>query len=266
MNDDSYRKERESQAFQKFINYVENLKSNPDFISEIKWFRRYHVKYDSLESIPENGLPLPNNHEEHFNNKLEYDYMMNKEGDDYHNFPEFQKRKWAFEEKYGLNIFGEAFDYLLFYNSVIPMMDMGYARFSDVYDLVSLSNASVGLYEDRKGSDMNTGLFIRSEVAPITPVAIVVNPYMTQRDIIDFIKKTYKTSIEPIQKRYRKKNIKLKDSRKKSSKKQIRNDFIYDNCDLPLAELTSLVASKFGDILDYTYIQKIIKKEKEKRE
>jgi hypothetical protein len=88
---------------------------------------------------------------------------------------------------------------------------------------------------------------------------------MTERDIIDFIKKTYKSSIEPIQKKYRKVNIKLRDVRTKSKKKQSRNAFIYEHRDMPIMTLTSLVSKTYGKILDYTYIQTIIRKEIEKR-
>jgi hypothetical protein len=191
--------------------------------------------------------------------------MMNDKQDDYLNFSEFQDRKYAFEEKYGLHIFGEAFDFLLYYNSVEPMKEIGYSHFAGVYDLVNLSSLERKYLGTKEEIDRHTGLFIRSEIAPITPVAILVNPYMSERDIIDFVKKTYKSEIEPIQKNYRKKHIKIKDARTKSKKKQSRNDFIYENRNLPIAELTTLVSETYGQILDYTYIQTIIRKEKEKR-
>lgn len=264
-NDDYHKNQRSSQAFQKFINYTENLKNDPAFISELKWFKCYHVHYDTLKPIPDKGLPFPKNKQEHNDNRMTYEYMMNEKQDDYLNFSEFQDKKWAFNEKYGLELFGEAFDFMLFYNSVEPMKEIGYSSFANVYDLVHLGKINSGLYDTQEEADRGTGLYIRSEIAPITPVAICVNAYMTERDIIDFVKKVYKTGIEPIQKDYRKKHIKLRDARTKSKHKQSRNEFIYENRNLPITELTTLVSDKFGKVFDYTYIQTIIRKEEEKR-
>lgn len=266
MSDNYYKKQRSSQAFQKFINYTETLKNDPAFASELRWFRKYHVGYDTLKPIPKNGLPFPKDKQEHLENTMAYAYMINEKGDDYLNFPEFHDKKYAFEEKYGLDIFGETFDFLLYYNSVEPMRGIGYSSFANVYDLKHFNDVGLKLYETKEEADRHAGLFIRSEITPITPIAVCINPYMTERDIVDFVKKTYKAGIEPIQKRYRKKHIKLRDARKKSKKKQERNEFIYKNRNLPISELISLVADTFGQILDYTYIQTIIRKEKEKRE
>lgn len=171
-------------------------------------------------------------------------------------------------KKNGLDIYGDALEYLLFYNSVEPMKNDGFSWFASVFDLVQMcDNNRPFLGKVTEEEDFKLiALFIKSELAPITPVAICVNPYMTERDIIDFVKKTYKTAIEPIQERYRKKHLlKLKGSRTKSKKKQTRNEFIYRNRHLPISQLSSLVASSYGKVLDQTYIQTIIRKEEEKR-
>jgi hypothetical protein len=68
-----------------------------------------------------------------------------------------------------------------------------------------------------------------------------------------------------MQKEYRDPLVKLKDVRIKSKIKQERDDFIYENRDLPIEELVSLVTKKHRKVLDYTYIQTIIRKEKDKR-
>ncbi len=55
MTDEYCKKQRNSQAFLKFINYTENLKNDPAFISELRWFRNnYHVGYDTKKPTPEN--------------------------------------------------------------------------------------------------------------------------------------------------------------------------------------------------------------------
>lgn len=263
MANDFYKDQRSSQAFQKFINYTENLKNNPSFASEMRWFRRHHVSFDTIKPIPDKGLPFPESVEKHRDNMMEFHYM--EKCDDYMKFTDFQNKKWAFEEKYGLNLFGEAFEFLLFYNSVEPMRYDGYSSFATTYDLVRFNDIGFGTHKTKEEADRYAGMFLRTEVAPITPVAICVNAYMTERDIIDFVKKVYKTGIEPIQKEYRKKHIKLRDARTKSKHKQSRNEFIYENRHLPITELTSLVTDKFGKVFDYTYIQTIIRKEEEKR-
>lgn len=141
MTDEYYKKQRNSQAFLKFINYTENLKNDPAFISELRWFRNYHVGYDTKKPIPENGLPFPKDKADHLNNTYAYAYMMNEKQDDYLNFSEFQDRKYAFEEKYGLHIFGEAFDFLLYYNSVEPMKEIGYSHFAGVLLRTSMTKS-----------------------------------------------------------------------------------------------------------------------------
>lgn len=97
------------------------------------------------------------------------------------------------------------------------------------------------------------------------PIGILIHPYMSQRDILDAVKKLYKSDIEPLQKKYRKEGIKFGIVRKKSERAEERNKFIYDNrIGKSRKELVCLVGDKFGEIMDYTYINKIIRDEKEK--
>ena len=91
------------------------------------------------------------------------------------------------------------------------------------------------------------------------PIAILLNPYMSQRDTIDAIKKLYKTHIEPLQKELRSEKIVLEKVRKKSERVEERNKFIYENRALRMPKLRTAIREKFGDILDETYIYKIIK-------
>ncbi len=97
------------------------------------------------------------------------------------------------------------------------------------------------------------------------PIAILLHPYMSQRDIVDAVKKIYKTHIEPLQKELRKKGMEMGIIRKKSKRAEERNKFIYENrIGKSRKELVRLVSDKFGEIMDYTYINKIIRDEKEK--
>lgn len=97
------------------------------------------------------------------------------------------------------------------------------------------------------------------------PVSILVNPYASQRDIIEYIKKNYRRHIFPIQEKYKKEGVKIGVIRKRKSSVRKRNDFIYEHRKLSKKELTSMVAENFGEIMDYTYLAKIIANEEKKR-
>lgn len=248
----------DSQIFNKVVNYTENLKKDSMFLSELKWFRKHYVSFDTHKSIPERGLRLPKTKKKHSENLDEYHYMHSKEST---NKLAFDKKKELFSEKYGLDILQESLTFLIYYNSIKPMKDIGvYINFAHVYNL----NYLIENHKVFDESDRMLGLFFRSEIAPVTPILICINSYMSQRDIIDFIKKTYNTRIKPIGELYRNKNLDIKDVRTVSGIKKTRNDFIYKNRKLPIMQLTKIVSQKFGKPLDYTYIRKIIK-EQEKR-
>jgi hypothetical protein len=97
------------------------------------------------------------------------------------------------------------------------------------------------------------------------PIAIRISPYATERDILDFVKKTYKTSILPALESYRKSGVKIGKVKIKDDKIMERNKFIYANKDLPRKEIMRLVNKKFGVLLDYGHIGKIISIENKRR-
>lgn len=265
MNDIFYEKQRSSQAFEKLINYTEGLKNDPTFASELRWFRSKNIKTETLEVLPLEGLPIPKTPLEHKNNLNDYTLRLSKTGDEYPDLPEYKNRKQSFQEKYALDIFGDAFDFLLFYNSVEPMKKQGQSDFAIIEDLGRLLEWHISDYYNNQEKYNPELLEEMNKIAKITPVAICIHPYMSERDVLDFVKKTYKTTIEPMQKEYRNPSIKLKDVRIKSKIKQTRNSFIYENRDLPITELVSLVTKEYGKVFDYAYIQTIIRKEKDKR-
>lgn len=98
------------------------------------------------------------------------------------------------------------------------------------------------------------------------PVIIRLSPYASQREVIDYIKKSYAELIEPIQERYRDEEIMLGRVKKKKKSIQDRNDYIYENKDLPRKEIAHLVYEVYGEILDEGHVGKIISLEKQKRE
>lgn len=99
------------------------------------------------------------------------------------------------------------------------------------------------------------------------PVILRISPYASQREIIDYVKKTYTRHIKPIQERYKDEGVYLGRVKKKKKGIQERNDFIYKNRHLPSKEIMRLLYDKFEGIdIDYGYIGKIISMEKKKRE
>lgn len=97
------------------------------------------------------------------------------------------------------------------------------------------------------------------------PIAIRVSPYASQRDILDYVKKVYKPQIEPVQARYKNNSVRIGRVKRKKENIQQRNDFIYNNRELPRKEIMRLVSKKFNELLDYGLIGKIISIEKERR-
>lgn len=94
------------------------------------------------------------------------------------------------------------------------------------------------------------------------PVVIFVNPYNSQRDIIDFIKKNYNEKIKPIQDKYKIKNLNIGSTRKKNELMKEIETFIDQNRNVKIKELMGIVNKKFNKGYGYTHVQKIKKKTK----
>ncbi len=101
------------------------------------------------------------------------------------------------------------------------------------------------------------------------PVTIEINPYASQRQILDFIKISYTNEIKPILMKYRSEKSKVRKFKSKNTDIQKRNEFIYKNQNLPRKELISAVKEKFGkqlsESIDQGSIGKIVFLENKKR-
>lgn len=100
------------------------------------------------------------------------------------------------------------------------------------------------------------------------PVKVGISPYTSKSEIIDFVKKNYKETIEPIQKLLRDQKSNLDKVRQK--KEQERNDYIWDNRKIGSMKLMEEVNKKFypniGDkTLGASDITGIISDERKKR-
>lgn len=96
------------------------------------------------------------------------------------------------------------------------------------------------------------------------PVAIRINPYASERDILEFVKLTYQHEIKPKLKKYRNKASLVDKVKTKNPEIQGRNDFIYKNRHLPLKEIRSMLGKK-KIFLDDGHISKVISLERKKR-
>jgi hypothetical protein len=221
--------------------YLKGLCEDPDFLQKI---RRVRKKYN----LPPNGItevvqvkPKVIKLPEHLSGS------------------NFQNEIDKFTKELGLSSYwSEAIQYHVAYNQWFDFWSFG--GLVQVDDLNTYINGPFRYDGDEEG-DLDYVKMILEE----HPIAITISPYASLRDILDFLKKTYKTDIEPLQNKYKKTEIKLGKMRKRNASVYARNQFIYENKHLASKKLMALVSDEFGEVLDYTYISKIISDEEKKR-
>jgi hypothetical protein len=96
------------------------------------------------------------------------------------------------------------------------------------------------------------------------PIVIKLYPNITQNDLIDYIKKNWST-VESYLYRYKEDECRLGKVRNRNASIKKRNDFIYNNSNLPIKDIRKLVADQFDEFLDDGHIGKIISLEITKR-
>jgi hypothetical protein len=176
--------------------------------------------------------------------------------------PEFMKKIRKVANDFGL------------YNYKWDVVILAYLMGEKKYDLIlsgygfDLCKIRDNLREQRNLDNPFTGLSLKPyhdiENAEF-PIAILISPYASIRNISDFIKKN-SLAIKKIQEKYRNKENKIGHIKTKNPKKQERNQFIYDNRkNLSILETKRLVDEKFGECLDPEYIGKIRSMESRRR-
>lgn len=237
---------RKTNAFKKIKKAIETLEKDAAFIKGISELR---LKL----KINQRGLPLPKDQDDFFNSKLEIFSKQNSFDEN-----NFYDALYAIEEKYGLNFIGDLLEYYVLYGSLEPFEKFGHVSIASVYDLKeTLSN------ENNAPGDPDINILSEYFQTDL-PIAILINPYMTREDIINFVETMYTPWIKPIQLKHRKNNTPVGKARKKSDFAKERNAFILKNKDKSAKDIMSLVSDKFHQSLDYTYIQKILRDEKRK--
>lgn len=148
--------------------------------------------------------------------------------------------------KYGLNPFDwtEALESYLYYNvKEVP-------QYTTAWSLCLLSDLADEASEP-------FGKFIRDSDNKYFPIAIRLSPHVSERDIIDFVKKNYTKNIQPLLNMY-KSDYPIERVRTKNPITGKRNSFIYENRKLSLKKISELVKDKFNEDLDVGHIGKII--------
>lgn len=222
-----------SAAEHKFVTYVEALIQKPDFNKDIKKLReRYGVPPDGYKDY----FTDPNDLNNDFPLIILPPKIDNKD---------FLNDSIKLTKKYGLPT-----DWF----SIIQNL-VAYSEF----DWSDYDTSAISIFDGPKfPSD------IREEFEN-KPVLILINPYNSERDIIDFIKKNYRTKIKPIQDRYVNTSLGIGKTRKKNPKIKEIHEFVRENSKVKIKELMGVVNKKFNKNYDYTHIQKIKKTQKEKQ-
>jgi hypothetical protein len=158
-------------------------------------------------------------------------------------------------EKYNLHYVDwvDIIEDYLFYNELVYIMDDNAYNLCLLSDLVN--NKRKAFSKDFKGSDDQ-----------FYPIAIRISPYASERDILDYVKKMAPL-IKEFQKPYIKPDVKIGKVKRKKHSTQKRNDFIWKNKDLRVAEIKAKLDKEFPDnkIMGYEEIYTIISLEKKRR-
>lgn len=97
------------------------------------------------------------------------------------------------------------------------------------------------------------------------PVALLLSPYVSERDLLDYIRKIYTTEIRPIQHKYRKPGSEIGRHRTKKLSIQKRNEFILRLRDRRPKEIKKLLWEKLHTTMKSGHISKVLSLEKVRR-
>ena len=241
-----FHKERNTKAFYGSQSFNKLWSSIKDFI-KTKVFQDFILGLREKYEIPEGGfeiktkswtLPPP---EWKYKKRSQEDIDVTS-----------QIREICKEFQLPLKDWESSFHNYLFYNLLTLSPDPNSHNLCYVTDI--LEN------KDSMGSIMTEDIKISY------PIGLLISPYASKRDIMDYITKLYTTEILPFQKKYKKKGTFIGKSRSKISRIQNRDNLIYKNRNLSLKEISQMIKKDFDEDLDVGHIGKIISREKKKRQ
>lgn len=237
-----------TKSYTKTLNYIKGLLDDPVFQKEVGQLR---AKYN----LPDKGL----------SEILYEDYgdrLVIVDPEHLRKTPVFLQDVCVLAEEYGLDfLWGHLLHHYVVYNNLDVW---SYVLPLEVVDIKKLCDLERNPDQDFGLVEYEAQLQYLKDRAQTHPIALLINPYASQREIVDFVKKLYKHDIQPLQDRYKKPKARLGKIRKRSELVRERNRFIYANRHLSSKELAVLVFRKYNQMLEYPYINKIISDKKSK--
>ncbi len=242
---DEFHKERNTQAFYK----TKGFKKLWNYIYEItkkESFQNYMQDLRDKYKIPVNGFQIKTETWTH--PPEEWIYSNNRVA-----IVKIRKklRKFCLQYQLSPKDWLSIFESYLFYNELQLYLEPNSHNLCLVSDLINKTNS--------------LGKIIAKDEIAFYPVALQISPYASKRDILDYIQKIYKTEIKPMQEKFRKPKINIGKYRTKKQSIQQRNNFIYENRNLPKKEIMHLLSAKYDNYPDYGEIGKIISLETKRR-
>jgi hypothetical protein len=239
-----------TKGFEKLKNYFNDLIKSNSFDNRIKEIRKkYNISIGSEYTFWEFGsMSMPEGFEKSRDFKTKTALML-----DIYNLCQDVGLV-------GLDWFGTILHYIFAGKVIIDTPELFPQR---SYNVCTLKDARDEWIDDEEYPVFGKIRHYAQEMETLKyPLAILISPYASQKDILDFLAKNDKT-IKELQEKYKKTGIKI-GSVKKGGKKA-RNEFIYKNRDLTINETKVLVEERYGESLPYEYIAKIRSDQKKKR-
>jgi hypothetical protein len=210
MKEEEIKKLFSTKAFQSVANHFAHLQGDYDFIKKLRYFRKkFSLPVDGMEEKLYSGkhITLP---------KLVDDARE-------------EIGKWVKELGFE-SLWVDEFQYLIAYGEPL------YSKYVLYSGLVSVSDVHEDLfgpyqskpeeefeYEGETVKPYELEREFREDIAryefETKPIAILISPYASKTDIIDYVRKTYSTDIKPLQESYRDPKVKIDKTRNRDAKR-----------------------------------------------
>lgn len=246
--------EKKIQGQEKLKNYLDAFIESDFFQKKIKKLRiKYHIPPMGFDS---NAITT-NNYPDSYLFHLPKELVLKKQGSSLLRSINIDVRDIAKHFPVGGEYLKTFFKLYLFYNKKFYFSNYSFLRKSNLCNLVDLREE----FEEYDGAE-NFYIDLINHRIKEYPIAIMIQPNASQRDIVNYIERNWSDFFIRIMK-YRNKNQlgKIKNKRRKE-----RDLFIYEHRHLPRKEIARLVNTKFlNQAIDYGNVGKIISLERKRR-
>jgi len=227
---------KDDQSRKKLLAYIKETFKEKPFISRVKEIRKQFM-------IPDDGFKKEENHI-----KWHHKLCDGK-------FPDFEKTVKILGQEITLSLPGIA---SLLSNFITQ----------DIIDFRYIDDGSLIICRDiahsREMAHMSPVWSKYKEAEDeFYPIAIMINPQTSQRDLLDFIRKNYTSHVKPQLDAYKENNTKLGSVQNKPSEEVY--EFIYQNRSLSLNEIAEKLGQQYKLFFDVGHISSIIRIERARR-